>query len=114
MDPAPLIDPEQLSAIAGMDPEPIIGLYEDFGPQTATALQGITALLQNGDLTGARGELHKLKGSAGSLGLPALHQHFAHLEGLVLQGETPPPDLLAHTASLISPSLQEALSYLRS
>lgn len=63
-----LIDWEQLDMMAdGYTPD-FVEIYRDFLDQTPELLQALEGRLAEGDLDGARGTAHKIKGSSANFG----------------------------------------------
>lgn len=112
MDPLPLVNVDQLAIIAGDNPEPMIPIYRDFAGEVEKSLAHVRQALATGDREPARLELHKIKGSAGTLALPTLHHVVAQLEAQVTAGLDPSTAQLEGATQLAGESITEVLRLL--
>jgi len=109
--PVPLLDTEQLNAMASGMPELLLPIVTDFQRSGDESLAKLRAALSEGRFADAKGILHQLKGASGTMGLVQFQNLCRECEEQVDAQIV--PTRFGELALLLAHSVQGACAFLR-
>lgn len=106
-----LLDTAQIDAMASGMPELLLPIVTDFETSGRDSLNALTEALREGRYPDAKGILHQLKGSSGTMGMIQFQELCRECESQVAAQSVPPR--YSELGPLLLQSVQGASAYLR-